>query len=75
MYTFSNEDSNDLLKWNWHISADYTLYNVYSEDLYNKKLWHQLTVQLKEVVKHQSMQEGDNIIQLFNKFITDFESR
>jgi len=45
------------------------------EDLYNKKLWHQLTLQLKEIVKLPSMLKEDNIIQLCNKFVADFESK
>jgi 26S proteasome regulatory subunit N9 len=45
------------------------------EDLYNKKLWHQLTLQLKEVVKLPSMLKEDSLVQLFAKFIADFESK
>ncbi|OWR52614.1 26S proteasome non-ATPase regulatory subunit 13 [Danaus plexippus plexippus] len=45
------------------------------EELYNKKLWHQLTLKLQEFVKHPSLQSGDNLIQLYNNFLTIFENK
>jgi len=45
------------------------------EELYNKKLWHQLTLQLQQIVKLPVMQEGDKLIVLYNSFIADFESK
>ncbi|XP_046975910.1 26S proteasome non-ATPase regulatory subunit 13 [Vanessa cardui] len=45
------------------------------EELYNKKLWHQLTLKLLELVKHPSLQAGDNLIQLYNNFLTIFENK
>jgi 26S proteasome regulatory subunit N9 len=45
------------------------------EELYNKKLWHQLTILLKEVVKLPAMQEQDRIINLYTNFIQDLESK
>nr|UCK81615.1 26S proteasome non-ATPase regulatory subunit 13 [Arenicola marina] len=45
------------------------------EELYNKKLWHQLTLRLLEFVKHPSFSQGDGLIKLYNNFISDFEHR
>ncbi|XP_072948599.1 26S proteasome non-ATPase regulatory subunit 13 [Epargyreus clarus] len=45
------------------------------EELYNKKLWHQLTLKLQELVKHPSLQKGDNLIQLYNNFLSVFENK
>ncbi|XP_066991424.1 26S proteasome non-ATPase regulatory subunit 13 [Anabrus simplex] len=45
------------------------------EELYNKKLWHQLTLKLETFVKHPSLQKGDNLIQLYNNFIQVFENK
>ncbi|XP_039752395.1 26S proteasome non-ATPase regulatory subunit 13 [Pararge aegeria] len=45
------------------------------EELYNKKLWHQLTLKVQELVKHPSLQTGDNLIQLYSNFLTTFENK
>lgn len=45
------------------------------EELYNKKLWHQLTLKLETFVKHPSLQKGNNLIQLYNNFIQVFENK
>ncbi|XP_049883875.1 26S proteasome non-ATPase regulatory subunit 13 [Pectinophora gossypiella] len=45
------------------------------EELYNKKLWHQLTLKLMDFVKHSSLQRGDNLIQLYNNFLCTFENK
>jgi len=45
------------------------------EDLYNKKLWHQLTLKLLAFVKHPSFATGDGLIQLYENFLADFEHR
>ncbi|CAG4967687.1 26S proteasome non-ATPase regulatory subunit 13 [Colias croceus] len=45
------------------------------EELYNKKLWHQLTLKLQDLVLHPSLQSGDNLIQLYSNFITTFENK
>ncbi|KAF4366973.1 26S proteasome non-ATPase regulatory subunit 13 homolog B [Cannabis sativa] len=44
-------------------------------DLYQKKLWHQLTLKLEEFVALAVFQAGDALIQLYNNFITDFETK
>ncbi|CAD5118229.1 DgyrCDS6951 [Dimorphilus gyrociliatus] len=45
------------------------------EDLYNRKLWHQLTIRLQKFVKNAQLQQGDAIMQLYQNFISDFEHR
>ncbi|KAG9267078.1 26S proteasome non-ATPase regulatory subunit 13-like [Astyanax mexicanus] len=45
------------------------------EELYNKKLWHQLTLKLTEFVKDPYFKTGDSLIQLYENFISDFEHR
>jgi hypothetical protein len=43
------------------------------EDLYTKKLWHQLTLQLEALVKEPSMQ--DKLVHIYTEFIADFEAK
>ncbi|KAJ1693471.1 hypothetical protein LUZ63_010169 [Rhynchospora breviuscula] len=43
-------------------------------DLYQQKLWHQLTLKLEQFVT-LAMQAGDALIQLYNNFISDFETK
>ena len=43
------------------------------EEVYNKKLWHQLTVLLQSLIKEPSLQ--DKLINLYQEFIVDFEAR
>ncbi|KAK9754084.1 PCI domain [Popillia japonica] len=45
------------------------------EELHNKKLWHQLTLKLTDFVKNPTLQKGDNLIQLYNNFISTFENK
>merc|ERR1719397_2385784 len=42
------------------------------EELYNKKLWHQLTIQLDILVKEPSMQT--KLISIYTDFIADIEA-
>ncbi|KAA8525819.1 hypothetical protein F0562_007674 [Nyssa sinensis] len=49
-------------------------YNTLS-DLYQKKLWHQLTLKLEQFVALAVFQAGDALIQLYHNFITDFETK
>ncbi|KAJ6811438.1 26S proteasome non-ATPase regulatory subunit 13-like protein B [Iris pallida] len=44
-------------------------------DLYQKKLWHQLTLKLDQFVALAVVQAGDALIQLYHNFITDFETK
>ncbi|KAB5571687.1 hypothetical protein PHYPO_G00227930 [Pangasianodon hypophthalmus] len=45
------------------------------EDLYNRKLWHQLTLRLSEFVQNPCVCKGDGLVQLYENFISDFEHR
>ncbi|XP_068635328.1 26S proteasome non-ATPase regulatory subunit 13 homolog B-like [Aristolochia californica] len=49
-------------------------YNSF-EDLYQRKLWHQLTLKLEQFVALAVFQAGDALIQLYHNFITDFETK
>eukprot|EP00897_Mesotaenium_endlicherianum_P009535 jgi/Mesen1/860/ME000114S10940 len=44
-------------------------------DLYQRKLWHQLTVKLEQFVTLAALQTGDALIQLYHSFIADFETK
>ncbi|XP_072963603.1 26S proteasome non-ATPase regulatory subunit 13 homolog B-like [Typha angustifolia] len=44
-------------------------------DLYQRKLWHQLTLKLEQFVALAVVQAGDALIQLYNNFISDFETK
>ncbi|CAF0892532.1 unnamed protein product [Brachionus calyciflorus] len=45
------------------------------EELYNRKLWHQLTLKCLEFVNRQDVQQANVLIPMYEKFITDFEHR
>ncbi|WCJ29116.1 hypothetical protein M5689_010773 [Euphorbia peplus] len=49
-------------------------YNSLGE-LYEKKLWHQLTLKLQQFVALPVFQAGDALIQLYDNFISDFETK
>ncbi|OIT05261.1 PREDICTED: 26S proteasome non-ATPase regulatory subunit 13 homolog A [Nicotiana attenuata] len=49
-------------------------YNTLS-DLYQRKLWHQLSLKLEQFVALAIFQAGDALIQLYHNFITDFETK
>ncbi|XP_044458895.1 26S proteasome non-ATPase regulatory subunit 13 homolog B [Triticum aestivum] len=44
-------------------------------DLYQRKLWHQLTLKLDQFLALAVVQAGDALIQLYTHFISDFESK
>uniref|UniRef100_K3Y7L2 PCI domain-containing protein n=2 Tax=Setaria italica TaxID=4555 RepID=K3Y7L2_SETIT len=44
-------------------------------DLYQRKLWHQLTLKLDQFLGLAVVQAGDALIQLYNHFISDFETK
>ncbi|KAJ6812219.1 26S proteasome non-ATPase regulatory subunit 13-like protein B [Iris pallida] len=44
-------------------------------ELYERKLWHQLTAKLEQFVALAVVQAGDALIQLYHNFITDFETK
>jgi len=45
------------------------------EELYSKKLWHQLTSALQDFVKDDYFSKGEELISFYNKFISDFEKK
>jgi len=44
-------------------------------DLYEKKLWHQLTIQLERLMELPYYEKGDELVQFYNMFIKDFEKK
>jgi 26S proteasome regulatory subunit N9 len=44
-------------------------------DLYQRKLWHQLTQKLDQFVALAVFQAGDTLVQLYHNFIQDFETK
>ncbi|XP_057842496.1 26S proteasome non-ATPase regulatory subunit 13 homolog B [Cryptomeria japonica] len=44
-------------------------------DLYERKLWHQLTLKLDQFLPLAVLQGGDTLIQLYHNFITEFETK
>lgn len=44
-------------------------------DLYQRKLWHQLTQKLEQFVALTVFQAGDALVQLYHNFICDFETK
>ena len=44
-------------------------------DLYDRRLWHQLTMKLEEIVGLPQFQTGDRLVQLYHNFISDFEHK
>ncbi|XP_054707398.1 26S proteasome non-ATPase regulatory subunit 13-like [Uloborus diversus] len=45
------------------------------EEYYNKKLWHQLTLKLLDIVKAPYFQEGTALVDLYDNFLSDFENK
>merc|ERR1711881_478982 len=45
------------------------------EELYAKKLWHQLTVLLQNFVKNEFFNQGTELIEMYKCFISDFEKK
>lgn len=45
------------------------------EEFYSKKLWHQLTLKVQEIVKHSYFSENGRTIELYKRFVSDFEHR
>ena len=43
------------------------------KDLHQRRLWHQLTEVLLQLVKRPELHEGDNLWQLYTNVIADFE--
>ncbi|BES94496.1 26S proteasome non-ATPase regulatory subunit [Nesidiocoris tenuis] len=45
------------------------------EEYHSKKLWHQLTIKLSSFVKHDELQKGRELIELYENFIQGFETK
>ncbi|CAD7084982.1 unnamed protein product [Hermetia illucens] len=45
------------------------------EDLYNEKLWNELTIKLTKFVRHESLQNEDDLLKLYQNFISSFETK
>ncbi|XP_058793430.1 26S proteasome non-ATPase regulatory subunit 13 [Phymastichus coffea] len=45
------------------------------EELYSKKLWHQLTLKLETFVTHPALQKDENLVDLYNNFLSTFENK
>lgn len=45
------------------------------EELYNEKLWNELTIKLQTFVKHPSLQTEDSLLALYHNFISSFETK
>jgi len=45
------------------------------EELYNEKLWNELTIKLTTFVNHPTLQSEDSLIQLYHNFISSFETK
>lgn len=45
------------------------------EDLYNEKLWNELTIKFTKFVRHESLQNEETLLQLYTNFISSFETK
>ncbi|EDO50049.1 predicted protein [Nematostella vectensis] len=45
------------------------------EELYEKRLWHQLTVKLLTFVKHEHFEKNGGLLEMYDSFLSDFEHR
>lgn len=72
---FAVIDVNDFLSKKQSAEPDLAADWAKLEELYNKKLWHQLTLKVQELVNQPSLKSGDNLIQLYNNFINTFENK
>jgi len=53
------------------------LKGIYIEmkDLYDKRLWHQLTLKLVHFVKLPQFDRGKELLEIYDRFIRDFEAK
>ncbi|KAH8417876.1 hypothetical protein KR222_007540 [Zaprionus bogoriensis] len=56
---------------NKELAAEWTLI----EELYNEKLWNELTIKLVAFVRHESLQDETALLQLYQNFISTFETK
>ncbi|KAJ6637415.1 26S proteasome non-ATPase regulatory subunit 13 [Pseudolycoriella hygida] len=45
------------------------------EELYNDKLWNELTIKMITFVNHPAFQNEDSLVQLYHNFISSFETK
>lgn len=45
------------------------------EELYNEKLWNELTIRLITFVKHPALQSEESLLPLYHNFISSFETK
>ncbi|XP_023227788.1 26S proteasome non-ATPase regulatory subunit 13-like [Centruroides sculpturatus] len=45
------------------------------EELYTKRLWHQVTLKVQELVKSSYLQEGTALIDLYENFLAEIENK
>uniref|UniRef100_A0A1B0CJ11 26S proteasome non-ATPase regulatory subunit 13 n=2 Tax=Lutzomyia longipalpis TaxID=7200 RepID=A0A1B0CJ11_LUTLO len=45
------------------------------EELYNEKLWNELTIKLGTFVKHPALQNEEALVQLYQNFLSTFETK
>lgn len=56
---------------NKELAAEWTLI----EELYNEKLWNELTIKLQTFVKTPTLQNEDDLLKLYHSFISSFETK
>ncbi|KAH8278995.1 hypothetical protein KR018_012144 [Drosophila ironensis] len=56
---------------NKELAAEWTLI----EELYNEKLWNELTIKLIAFVRHESLQDETALLQLYQNFLSTFETK
>ncbi|XP_017031753.1 26S proteasome non-ATPase regulatory subunit 13 [Drosophila kikkawai] len=56
---------------NKDLAAEWTLI----EELYNEKLWNELTIKLVTFVRHESLQDETALLQLYQNFLSTFETK
>ncbi|KAH8351292.1 26S proteasome non-ATPase regulatory subunit 13 [Drosophila takahashii] len=56
---------------NKDLAAEWTLI----EELYNEKLWNELTIKLVAFVRHESLQDETALLQLYQNFLSTFETK
>ncbi|EDW43370.1 26S proteasome non-ATPase regulatory subunit 13 [Drosophila sechellia] len=56
---------------NKELAAEWTLI----EELYNEKLWNELTIKLVTFVRHESLQDETALLQLYQNFLSTFETK
>ncbi|XP_016927112.3 26S proteasome non-ATPase regulatory subunit 13 [Drosophila suzukii] len=56
---------------NKELAAEWTLI----EELYNEKLWNELTIKLVAFVRHESLQDETALLQLYQNFLSTFETK